>query len=426
MRHGRRWVSRAIGIFVLAAAAAVAQGSSKPEWAAQLTPEQEMLVGQLFLDRLHAIGVLERGPGRLRQAREIERRLQEKLAEFLTPEQLSGYRAGVPSILADEPNVKLATAGQLCNDGYAALEQACTQAALARDAGESDYAVHSGHNSYSLLDRNAGRNLKQYACEARDIAAAARTNCELADDAAARADTAIAAARQQFQYAVAAADYCYNNEDGEINYEANYAALYAEAAEDRLVIGRDAENACHACCSPDVDAPGTINGIAQGPNSIKVTWQDRSNETHFEVQRSINGGGYGTIATKPREVEQHVDGAGSAENNNRYRVRAVNQDCGLQGPWSVIAIVPKAPSNLTFTRTGNTVTLRWNDRSTLETNFEIHRKLGSQPWVLFQTVPAGTESKPGIALQPGVNRFRVLAKTPTGKSWFTNEVSVTY
>ena len=55
---------------------------------------------------------------------------------------------------------------------------------------------------------------------------------------------------------------------------------------------------------------------------------------------------------------------------------------------------------------------------------QIQRKLGSQPWGLFLTVPANPESKL-VNLQPGVNRFRVLAKTPTGKSWFTNEITIT-
>jgi hypothetical protein len=398
----------------------------RPDWAETLTPGQESLLAQLFLERLQAIASLDRGPDRLRQVREIERHLQAKLEEFLTSEQLSGYRAGLPAIFVHEPNATSAAASVPCDNGYAQLEQACTHAVLARDAGAADYQFHKNHNPISINDSLAGASLKQFACEARDIAAQARSNCQLADDAAARAATAIDTARQQQELAEASATHCFLYNGGEINYEANAAAMYAEAAEGYLVAGRDLENACFACCNPDLDAPGSVTALATTASNIKITWQDKSNEDKFVVQKSVNGGAYGDIAVKNAGATQHVDTSGSPEANNRYRVAARLTTCGLQGPWSNIAIVPKAPNNLTYTRSGNYVTLNWNDRSTLETNFEIHRKLGTQGWtVLFPSIPANQETKSGIALQNGVNRFRVLAKTSTGKSWFTNEVSVT-
>jgi hypothetical protein len=139
----------------------------------------------------------------------------------------------------------------------------------------------------------------------------------------------------------------------------------------------------------------------------------------------VDGGGYVPIAEKGANATQHVDSSGSKDANNRYRVAAKLSSCGLQGPWSVIAIVPKAPNNLTYVRTGSTVTLNWNDRSSLETNFEIHRKVGTAGWtVLYPGIPANVETKTGVPLGSGSNRFRVLAKTSTGKSWFTNEVTV--
>jgi hypothetical protein len=398
----------------------------RPDWAAALTPEEDALVAQLFLERLQAISALERGPDRARQAREIERRLQEKLSEFLAPEQVAGYRAGLPATLLHEPNAKLAAASADCDNGYSALEQACTKAVQAKDAGQADVSLHGNPdpNPISVNEYLAGSDLKKFACEARDFAAQARTNCQLADDAADRASLAISAAEQQMQLATASAQYCFAY-FLHPNFAADAAALAAGEAKNFLEDGRDFETACFACCSPDLDAPVSVAAEATNASSIKITWQDRSAEDKFVVQKSVNGGAYGNIAIKNAGATQHVDTGGSPEANNRYRVAAQLTTCGLQGPWSSIPIVPKAPNNLTFTRSGNNVTLNWNDRSTLETNQEIWRKVGSGGWALIYTVAAHVETKPNIPLQNGLNRFRVRAKTSTGYSWYTNEVSVT-
>jgi hypothetical protein len=398
----------------------------RPEWARELTPEQDALVGQLFLERLQAIAALDRGPDRARRAREIEKRLQEKLSEFLSPEQVAGYRAGLPATLLHEPNATAAVASASCDNGYSALEQACSKAVQARDAGQLDVNLHGNPdpNPISAQEYLEGTYLKQYACEARDIAAQARTNCQLADDAASRAAQAIPHAQQQAQLATASSQYCFTYFQ-HTNFAADAAALAASAAVGFLEDGRDSENACFACCNPDLDAPGSIDATATTATSIRITWQDRSNEDKFVVQKSVDGGGYVTIAEKNANATQHVDSSGSKDANNRYRVAAKLSSCGLQGPWSVIAIVPKSPNNLTYVRTGSTVTLNWNDRSSLETNFEIHRKVGTAGWtVLYPGIPANVETKTGVPLGSGSNRFRVLAKTSTGKSWFTNEVTV--
>jgi hypothetical protein len=395
-----------------------------PEWAQGLSPEEARLVLAMQIERLQALAAVPLGRDSLRLSRDVQRRFEEKLAEILTPEALSLYRATLPSALAvDEAGAK-ADAGELCGDGYTELERACSSAVIARDQAKKDNDEHGEHNSLSHLEYDTSAWVKKYSCEARDIAAVARTDCFAADDAAERAALGILAAQQQFEQAVDAASRCFFRYDHN-NHYADEAASAALSARNWLLSGQDSENACYDCCTKDAEAPGGIDAFAQSASQVRLTWQDRSAETHFEIQRSSNGGGYVTFATVTTDIEAATDTAGSGEANLRYRVRALHTGCEIQGPWSTLAVVPKAPANLTYTRAGDKITLNWNDRSPLEMNFEIHRRLGSQGWSLFLTVPANTESKPNVLLEPGVNRFRVRAKTPSGKSWYTNEFSVT-
>ena len=167
-------------------------------------------------------------------------------------------------------------------------------------------------------------------------------------------------------------------------------------------------------------APSDTYGRALGSSSLKLTWSDNSaDEMLFLIQRSDNGGSWANIATVPRDTESFIDGY-SPSSSFRYRVSAMRY---CASPPSPLAVVPKAPANLVGRYLGgSTFELTWSDRSNNESAFVIQKRVGTGAWADAKTVAANVTTT-NIALSSGTNRFRVRAKTGSGASWYTNEVS---
>src|SRR5262249_14761941 len=194
--------------------------------------------------------------------------------------------------------------------------------------------------------------------EARNVAQTSVTDCTAAAAAADKAATGIYYADQTFAAANAAITIC--EQLGHLNLSAAQAADFALAAKQWLLQGQAQELACSSCCTLNLANPSNLHGTATNPTSVRLTWKDNHSEPGFEIQRSTNAGPFTLIATTGANVAALMDGGGNAANGNRYRVRAVSADCSLQSPWSALAAVPRAPTNLTGTRgAGAILDLAW-------------------------------------------------------------------
>lgn len=73
------------------------------------------------------------------------------------------------------------------------------------------------------------------------------------------------------------------------------------------------------------DTPAAPTGVTASYNgtNVTVTWNDNaSNESDYEVARSVNGGSFSQIAIKSAGSESHTDSSVLAGNRYHYRVRA--------------------------------------------------------------------------------------------------------
>jgi hypothetical protein len=396
-----------------------------------LSVEQDVRLSEILAEHMKRVAFASSKPGAMQEIRDLQAQLEERLADVLTPEQVEDFRQIVPVVLHRSRTAleaDAAAAADACTDGYNAIGAGRGNASTACNFGQADYQIHTNHNrnTWALQEFNTNCAARNLATQALNLANQALSDCNYADDAATKASQAAVTAANGANRAALSYEHCQLLADPpHTNLEAFAANQYAVLAALQLDEGSQLESDCAACCFT-LPAPNATGAFAQGASNIRVEWQDQSSqESGFEIQKSINGGGFSTIGTRGANVEFFIDNAASTEDNIRYRARAIHAGCGVQSGWSPVVIVPKAPNNLTYTRSGNNVTLNWNDRSTLETNYEIHRKLGSGAWALLYTVPANAETKANIPLQAGVNRFRVRAKASTGFSWYTNEVSVT-
>ena len=76
---------------------------------------------------------------------------------------------------------------------------------------------------------------------------------------------------------------------------------------------------------PAPTAPGSLAATPAGATSITLTWQDlSSDETGFEIQRRVNGGGWASIHTTPASATTWQDNGVTAGQPHGYRVRSCN------------------------------------------------------------------------------------------------------
>jgi hypothetical protein len=133
-------------------------------------------------------------------------------------------------------------------------------------------------------------------------------------------------------------------------------------------------------------APSNVVAVTTSDVSIRITWQDNSNETYFEVSRSPGSpsSGFAWVSTTSANVSSYIDGGVSPSSDYCYQIRAVS----MRGrnvtvsPWSSAACtattpfitVMAAPTSLTAAPyTEVSIVLSWQDNSSDETDFEVHR-----------------------------------------------------
>jgi FtsP/CotA-like multicopper oxidase with cupredoxin domain/fibronectin type 3 domain-containing protein len=181
--------------------------------------------------------------------------------------------------------------------------------------------------------------------------------------------------------------------------------------------------------APVPNAPANLTAVLQAGPQVALSWVDfATNESGFEVERSISGSGSWTqIATPPVNSQSFVDTTVPIGDSYDYRVQAVNA-AGPSG-WSNIATVavllPTAPTNLqAVLQSGPQVALTWTDAATDQTGYVVQRSIdGGASWADLATLGLTTSyvDSPAIG-QTYV--YQVVAVNLVGRSLPTNAVTV--
>jgi RHS repeat-associated protein len=165
--------------------------------------------------------------------------------------------------------------------------------------------------------------------------------------------------------------------------------------------------------------------------SVLLTWAEVAAEDNYHVERKVDGGGFGEIATTPANQPTYNDATTALGHIYTYQVRAFNAGGGFSG-YSPVAVVdrrlPLAPSGLAAVFTGSRhVDLTWTDNADNEAGYRVQRS--TDAWQTFQTLPttlaADTRSFTDTeAVEDLTNAYRVLAFNAAGSSTLSNTASV--
>jgi titin len=189
-----------------------------------------------------------------------------------------------------------------------------------------------------------------------------------------------------------------------------------------------------------VVAPADPSYLTTAPadHAVRLQWFDNaSNETGFEVERSTDGVSYVRIATLPAMsstggLPTYTDGTAAGGVAYFYRVRAV-RDAQVSGYSNVgqatasgAAAGPAAPTALTAVAPAPTrVELGWQDNASDETEIVLERSPGFAPYTTIVTLGANATSYVDSTVAPNTQYYyRVFARNAAGASAYSNLASV--
>ncbi len=191
----------------------------------------------------------------------------------------------------------------------------------------------------------------------------------------------------------------------------------------------DLSAAAHAT---DLTAPSNASAHASSVSRVDLSWLDYSaSETGFEVHRSVTASGaLVLVATTGAGVVSYSDEGLVSATEYCYRVRAVRQS-GNRSAYSAFSNTacavtlappsPPAPSNAAAVALSETqIDLGWQDNSTDETRFEIHRSASgpSGAFALLSTSGANVQNYRDAGLAPATEYcYRVRAVRQSGSNY---------
>ncbi|MFM7067187.1 MAG: S8 family serine peptidase [Gammaproteobacteria bacterium] len=168
--------------------------------------------------------------------------------------------------------------------------------------------------------------------------------------------------------------------------------------------------------------------------SITVSWGAVTGASNYTLEWSTNlAGPWTALAAQTTRTFNHTGRANST--TYHYRVRA-NVTGGSSSPYAgpvsatTLSAVPTVPNTVRVTRSGNSVTVTWADRSNNETGFEIGRQ--TRVGTTWQAIVPGIGNVgANVAtfthtVTAGTYRYVVRAKTATNQSaWSGASASIT-
>ncbi len=125
-------------------------------------------------------------------------------------------------------------------------------------------------------------------------------------------------------------------------------------------------------CGDSACAPSGLSALAGGQNSIELTWTDNEPaEVGYEVERSVDGSSWATLATLSADSESHTDSGLNAGSTFYYRVRAI----GGSGP-SPYSNVAQATTDSEIETSVHLATAETSQKGTQTNNFQATHSQG--------------------------------------------------
>lgn len=165
--------------------------------------------------------------------------------------------------------------------------------------------------------------------------------------------------------------------------------------------------------------------------AVEVNWVDAcANEDAFVVERSVNGGAFGVLATLGSNATEYVDTAVSEGMTYGYRVCAANM-AGASAPSMVSTVVvpvtvPLPASGLTAVAGGTSVTVTWTDNAVNETSYRLERSVNGGSYLLWVVLAPDTTGYVDTSVTAGSTyAYRVVAANSAGYAAASNVGTVT-
>ena len=188
-----------------------------------------------------------------------------------------------------------------------------------------------------------------------------------------------------------------------------------------------------------LSAPTNLAATLQFGPQVSLAWTDTAtNETGFLVQRSDNGGAFGTIALLAANTGtgpvSYVDITAQPGATYVYQVSAVNgwfTSANSNAVTVTTPVAPAAPTKLLAKLvTGPRVNLSFKDNATNETGFQVQRSDNGSPFTTIATLPpktgTGNVAYTDATVKAGnTYTYQVRAVNGVSPSGFSNKVSVT-
>jgi fibronectin type 3 domain-containing protein len=179
-------------------------------------------------------------------------------------------------------------------------------------------------------------------------------------------------------------------------------------------------------------APSNFSATGTSSTRITLNWQDNTTtETHFIVERSIDGTSYSRIASLAANATAYADNGLASNTLYRYRIKAITPTVNstwsqTNGTTQAAATAPSAPTNLSAgAASSSSINLQWSDTSG-ETSYRIERSTNGTSWTEIATVGANVTTHAANGLSAATQYFfRVRAANASGNSPYTNTANAT-
>jgi phosphodiesterase/alkaline phosphatase D-like protein len=179
-------------------------------------------------------------------------------------------------------------------------------------------------------------------------------------------------------------------------------------------------------------APSALIATPVSQTRIDLSWTDNaSNETSFNIQRSIDGITFDTIASVGANVTTYSDTGLAAVTSYHYRITAGNAGgtsaASNLGSATTLDYPPTAPSNLTATTVSATqINLSWTDNANNESAYLVERSTDGVIFTQVASLGANVTIYSNTGLTPATQySYRVRAMNSAGNSGYSSTANTT-
>jgi hypothetical protein len=141
--------------------------------------------------------------------------------------------------------------------------------------------------------------------------------------------------------------------------------------------------------STELAAPNGLTAMSVSSSRIDLNWNDtNTSETGTEIWRKVDAGSFGLLATVGADVTTYAHEGLSGNHTYVYHVRAINGGGASGNSDDATAWLMAAPTGTAASLAGDKVTVRWLDKSTAESGFEVWKSTNGGDFALRATVAA--------------------------------------